>query len=285
MTTTILTSKKNNSIILALSLPLIVLVTVVSYVGLFTPDFYTRETLNWQAQAIGQDMVDLFIAMPFLLVTTLLAYRKNMNALLMWGGVLLYFIYTFTIYAFDTHFNSLFILYCLTLGLSFYSFLYFALVQRKQQWQINFKNRQPVKVTAIYLIVISILFYFLWLSDIVPAILNKQTPKGVLESGLPTNPVHVIDLAFFLPALFITGVLMLKQKTTGYILAPVFLVFFILMDITIGALIVVMKLKEIQNEMAVAYSMFGLAMFSIVLLFWYLANIKIFNTYENSDIR
>lgn len=266
---------RNNNIILILSLPLIILITIVSCIGFFTPDFYAKETLNWQAQAKGQDAVDLFIAIPFLLVTTLMAYRQNMNALLMWGGVLLYLVYTFAIYAFDTHFNQLFILYCLTLGLSFFSFLHFALLQWKQQRQINLKNRQPVKVTAIYLIVISILFYILWLSDIVPAILNNQTPKAVLESGLPTNPVHVIDLAFFLPALFITGVLMLKQKTIGYILAPVFLTFFILMDITIGALIVVMKLKGIENEISVAYVMFGLTVLSIVLLVWILKSIRI----------
>jgi hypothetical protein len=45
------------------------------------------------------------------------------------------------------------------------------------------------------------------------------------------------------------------------------------MDITIGALIVVMKLKEIQNEMAVAYIMFGLSVFSVILLLWYLRNV------------
>jgi len=39
----------SNKIILAFSLPLCALTIIVSYVGLFTHNFYSAETLNWQA--------------------------------------------------------------------------------------------------------------------------------------------------------------------------------------------------------------------------------------------
>src|SRR5450631_1289659 len=94
---------------------------IASCVGLFTPSFYSTETLNWQAQSVSQDFIDLVLIAPCLLITSILARRNNKIAILIWGGVLLYLTYTFVIYCFDIHFNKLFILYCFCLGLSFYS--------------------------------------------------------------------------------------------------------------------------------------------------------------------
>jgi hypothetical protein len=37
---------------------------------------------------------------------------------------------------------------------------------------------------------------------------------------IPTNPVHVLDLAFFLPAASASGVLLLRRHRVGYATAP-----------------------------------------------------------------
>jgi len=37
-------------------------------VGLFIPDTYAKETANWQAQALAQDIFDLFLITPLLLI-------------------------------------------------------------------------------------------------------------------------------------------------------------------------------------------------------------------------
>src|SRR5450432_4180182 len=90
-------------IVLALSLLLAVLIIITSCLGLFVPEMYTRETPNWQAQSIGQDIVNLFLVVPALIISSLLAYYKNKKALLLRPGVLLYLIYTFIIFCFDVH--------------------------------------------------------------------------------------------------------------------------------------------------------------------------------------
>jgi hypothetical protein len=51
--------------------------------------------------------------------------------------------------------------------------------------------------------------------------------------ALPTNPVHILDLAFFLPAVIATGVLLIKQRPLAYTLAPTFILFLILTGIPI----------------------------------------------------
>ena len=47
--------------------------------------------------------------------------KGSVKAFLVWSGVLLYLIYAYVIYAFDVHFNSLFLVYVAILGLSFYA--------------------------------------------------------------------------------------------------------------------------------------------------------------------
>ena len=257
-----------DGIILWLSLPLAALVIMASITGLTTPDFYAAETPNWQAQSTGQDMVDLFIISPALLITCVLAYQKRKGGILAWAGVVIYLLYTFIIFCFAVHFNKLFIVYCLALGLSFYALLWF-LQMHKTGVAKNFTN-VPRRVTGIYFIIIAIIFYFPWLSEIFPAVMKNKTPESIKETGLLTNAVHVIDLSVFLPGVFITGVLLLKKKLAGYLMAPVLLSFFILMDITISVLILVMKQKGLDGNSVLIAMMGALAITSAGLLMWYI---------------
>src|SRR6185503_15533855 len=94
--------KMNNRkpFILIISLVLAGLVIIVSLAGILIPNFYSVETPDWQAQSIGQDIVDLFVIVPCLIITSVFAYRNNRKAMLVWGGVLCYLIYTFIFYCF-----------------------------------------------------------------------------------------------------------------------------------------------------------------------------------------
>ncbi len=52
-------------------------VIVVSCYGIFINGIYAGETANWRVQAIGQDMVDLFIIVPTLITSGILGYYGN----------------------------------------------------------------------------------------------------------------------------------------------------------------------------------------------------------------
>jgi hypothetical protein len=263
----------HNKVILVLSLPLSVLIILVSCVGLLSPGFYSAETLNWQAQSVGQDMIDLFLLVPGLLITSILSYRNNRTATMAWGAVVLYLTYTFVLYCFNVHFNKLFVLYCFCLGLSFYSFMYFLLANHKA-YKVQAENNTVTRIIGIYFIVIAVLFYFLWLSEIIPAIVQNVTPKSISDTGLFTNGVQVIDLSVFLPGIFITGVFLLRKKPIGFLLTPVILGFFILMDTTIGVLAVAMKMKGLETNLMLPVIMGLLALISLALLAWYLRSLK-----------
>ena len=66
-----------------------------------------------------------------------------------------------------------------------------------------------------------------------PALLSGVLSQSLVNMALPTNPVHILDLAFFLPAIIATGVLLIKRTPLAYTLAPTFIVFLILTGIPI----------------------------------------------------
>lgn len=265
-------------IILSLSIPLSILIALVSCTGILTPDFYAEETFNWRIQSVGQDMIDLFLVVPTLLVTAMLAYRKKYIAGLLWAGVIVYILYTFIIYSFAVHFNRLFLIYCLTLGLSFYALAWFIYSQIKNPAIIRINKNSVIKATAIFFLILSLVFYFLWFSEIIPAITNNTLPKGLIETGLVTNPVQVIDLSVFLPGVFIAGCCILKRKPAGFFFAIIILTFFVLMNMTIGWLAFMMKLKGLESNLSITLIMAVLSLISFVFLAWNIKHIKIKTT-------
>lgn len=255
-------------IFLWLSLPLVILITVSGIYSLFTPAFYQQESLNWQAQSTGQDIIDVFLIAPLLLLASCYLHKIKF-AFYAWAGINLYIVYTYTIFCFAVHFNSLFFIYCFILGLSFYSLLLFIYASLKRE-ALPAVTSHP-KMTAIFLIITSLLFYAVWLMEIVPALLQQKTPALIKDTGLLTNPVWILDLAVVLPGIFSCGIFLLYKKRAGYALAPVILTFLILMNATIAFLSLFMQSKGVaEKDIIIPSIMTALAIYCIILLRYFL---------------
>ena len=257
--------------ILLSTILLALLIAIVSFFGLFVTNFYNKETPNWQLQTVGQDVVDLFIVVPVLIITVLFFVRKNLIAGFLWAGTLTYILYTFLIYCYNIHFNQFFLIYCFILGLSFYLLAWFIYTQVRDPFIVDTKNRAVVRATGIFFIVVAVMFYVLWLSDIVPAMFDDTVPKGLADTGLVTNPVHVIDLSVLLPAIFIIGIKVLRNKPLGFLFAIIILAFFVLMNTTIAWLAFKLYQEGFDPNPSVIAIMSVLTLLSIALLTW---NIK-----------
>jgi hypothetical protein len=136
-----------------------------------------------------------------------------------------------------------------------------------------FKPKVPVRTTGIYLLFVSVMFYFLWLKEIIPSVLDNNVPKSVSDYNLLVNPVHVIDIAFALPGLIITAVLLMKKNRYGYIFTPISLGFVILMAIALIAMVLMVKIRDLSDEGSVAVIFVVLAVISAVFLALFLKNL------------
>jgi hypothetical protein len=107
------------------------------------------------------------------------------------------------------------------------------------------------------------------LSEIVPAVFSDTTPQALIDTGLPTNPVHVLDTAILLPASLITGVLLKGGRSTGYLLAPMLLGTFIVLGIGIVGVFSVLASRGEVVPWGVAGAMGAIAagMFLILIRF------------------
>src|SRR5688572_3971152 len=91
-----------------MSIPIAGLAIATSVIGIFVDSIYSKETANWAAQGVGQDVANL-VAFPALLLFAWAARRGSMRAYIGWLGTLIYSAYTFVIYAFAIHFGPVFL--------------------------------------------------------------------------------------------------------------------------------------------------------------------------------
>src|SRR6056297_2261862 len=101
---------------------------------------------------------------------------------------------------------------------------------------------------GLYFILIAIMFYGIWLKEVLPAILDDTLPKSVSDYNLLVNPIHVLDIAIVLPGLIIAAILLLKKRPLGYILAPVFLVFIVILAGALMGMVFKLKAEGISDE-------------------------------------
>jgi len=251
-------------VITAGSLALAALMVIVSLGGILVPSTYAAETADWRAQALGQDWFDLLVAAPWLVVCAVGTMRGVWYWHLLLGGSLLFSLYTFVIYAFSVHFGPLFPIYCAALGLAFYLSLF--LIRDVEVPAVRRDRELPVRVTGILLLAIGGLFALLWLAEIAGAIAAGEPPPSLVQTGLPSNPVHVMDLAIVLPAHVIAGVALLARRPAGMRLAPLLLAFGVLMASSIAGMMIAMRLLRADAALPVAGAMLVVAAVSALVL-------------------
>lgn len=216
------------------------LLAVTSAAGLAIPAVYQRETASWAAQGMGQDVVDLLIVFPALLIAMTRARAGSPWAAALWRGLMLYVIYSFVLYAFFMHFNILFPLYVAVLGLSFFALVTNTIRIDRGRAAHYFVDTFTRRSVSAFLVVISLAFAGLWLNEIVPALIAGTTPWSALHMGFPVNPVHVMDLAIMLPGMVMVAVLLWRNNVWGRVWAAPMLVFMIVMGVAILAMSLVM---------------------------------------------
>jgi hypothetical protein len=214
-----------------------VLIVASSVLGIFDSITYSRYTSSLASQARAQDALDI-IAVAVFLVGGYLLSKGSVRGFELWTGALLFLIYAFVIYAFGSPFNDLFLLYVAILGLVVYTFIGGVLrLDFERVKEIAPMGRRTRVVLGLLLVILGVSFYFVWLKEDVPALLSGTVPSSVTAAGEVVNPVHVLDMALYLPALIVTGVSLLKNKSVGHTFGVPLLIFSILTFAAIGLIV------------------------------------------------
>ena len=267
-------SVRRTNVWLWLTFPIAILLTIAAGGGVFISGLY-RDTPYFVAQAVGQDLISLAVVLPTLVVTAFLASRGSSRARLVWLGGLVYLVYTYVVAAFDVSFNSLFLIYVALLGCSLYALIGGLVTANMAGIKASFSEKTPAKAVSIYLAVLAVLFYFMWLSEIVPALMAGKIPQSIQDNGTPTNAVHVLDMAWVLPSFGITAVSLWRKQALGYTLAGAILSYGVLLVLAILSMVVFM-IREGHPVVVPQVVIFGaLFVISLGMLIWYMKGLKL----------
>ncbi len=257
-----------------LSIAAALLAVVSSVIALAVTRIYADLTSIFLPQALAQDIANLAVASPALLILAARALRGSLRAYLLWLGALTYTVYNYVIYAFSIPFGPLFLPWVAVLGLCIYSLIGGVTAVDHTAVKARFASRRAVTLVAWFLIVMAVLFGLLWLSEDVPALMAGRTPQSLTDMALTTNPVHILDLGFFLPAVIVTGVLILKSKPLGYTLALPFIVFLVLTGVPILLTPVVQAARGEAAAWGVVVPIGTLTVVLLGVLAWVLSTIQ-----------
>jgi hypothetical protein len=167
---------------------------------------------------LGQDLVTLLVAVPFLVESARRARRGSTRALLCWMGALLYVAYFYYFYVVGIRLDAFFPVHIALVSMSMYGLLalFFALDLR--ELKARFDHRTPVRLIGGFLIVSALVFGGMWLD------MTTSALRAGRELDQVSRLVIAIDGVVLLPLTFFGGVWLWRRLPIGYALAGLLLV-------------------------------------------------------------
>ncbi|MBJ7610783.1 MAG: hypothetical protein JF924_00535 [Candidatus Dormibacteraeota bacterium] len=140
-------------------------------------------------------------------------------------GALGYLLYPYAIFAFDAVLNPATPLYIAVVGLAVWSFALSMPRIAEIEVEATVGDRVWRRASSVFRLVIAGIFALLWLSQIARAAITGQQPQALRDSGWPTSPIYVLDLALLVPLCVVIGIRLLARRPGALRFAVPLLVF------------------------------------------------------------
>jgi len=195
-------------------LPLIIgalaaaLAVLVAAFSLMNTQIYTGHVAaRMMPGTVSQDLFSVIVGAVLLGLCGVLRRRDGV-LWLFWMGCVGYLAYAYAIYAFEAVITPLFLLYVAILGLSIWSAI--AFLARVDLGALR-AGRPPRRLTAALFGMLVVMFLFLWMTILIPAIHEGTRAEG--------NTIFILDLSFVLPLLAVAAVMLVASAPMGDLLA------------------------------------------------------------------
>ena len=204
------------------------LAAISAAAGLFVADLY-RDPDAWVRQARAADLVTLFAVVPTLAIGLWRARTGSEGGRLAVLAALGYLAYNYGIFGFSVAINPMTVVHIGVLGLSVWALVLALIGIAQEPLRGPVGHDLPRRTTAGFLLAVPALFALLWLGQIGQSIATGEPPAALTATGLPTNPVYTLDLAFALPFLAVAGVALARRTRPAAPLAAAALAWTVLM--------------------------------------------------------
>lgn len=215
-----------------LSIALAVVTTVAAGLSAFGDVLKGPDVMKGSARGTG--IVVLFVTVPLLSAAMWVTVRGSVAALLVWLGAVAHILYQSVLFLFGTPFNDVFLLYVAMASLALWSLIVIFASIDLGGVRARIEPTLPVRPIAVYVWVIVVLNGALWLKTAASGIGAEGTPGFLVGTGLPTNPVYVEDLVFWLPLMAVAAWWLWRRLDRGYVVIGAMLVMWFVESITVA---------------------------------------------------
>jgi hypothetical protein len=209
-------------------------------VTLWGRGLYQQMSADVEPQGIAQDWITLLVAVPALLLTLRWARRGSLAGRVLLAGTLAYFFVTYLFYLMMAMYNGLFLVYAALLASSFFALALALLELDPRRIERRLAGHDAlINAAGGFLLLTTTSIALLWLGIVVPPLL-RASPIPDEVAHYTTLVVQGLDLGLLLPLGFVAGALLLRRRRLGYLLAPVYLAFLVLLMTALTAKVVAM---------------------------------------------
>jgi len=193
--------------VLSLFIAGLLVFTSVSGILLGSTIYPTEELFN---NFISNDIVNLLIGLPVILVSIFLTIRGNLIGLLFLPGALLFVIYNYLIYLLAIPLNCIFLLYITLIISSVYVIISLASNIDGKPIQQQLSGVVHERISGLILVAMGLLFMLQASGAMIDAFINQIQITGI------DIAVHVAD--FLISPIFVLGgILLWRRKEFGYV--------------------------------------------------------------------
>ena len=216
---------------------------------------YYWDTVSSAAQMQANDLVTLALGLPLLAISFWLTLRGSLRGRLLMTGTLGFILYTYITMCFGAAYNKLFLIYVALFSLSLFAFILSMTSFDLKTLPSHFSDKLPRGWIAGLLFFAAAFLSLAWLGRIAATFAPNSIP--VLENTTSMF-IQAMDLGLIVPLCVMSGVLLLRRRAWGYLLASIGLMKFL----TMGVAVSMMSLNMLR--VGVAISMVEVSVFPII---------------------
>jgi len=206
---------------------------------------YSWDTVSSAAQMQANDAVTLFVALPLLGIAYRLTQKGSLRGKLLLTGTLGFILYTYITMCFGAAYNPFFLIYVALFSLSLFAFVLSMMSFEVNSLTAHFSEKLPRRWIAGLLFFAAAFLSLAWLGRIAPTFMPGAVP---LLENTTSMFIQAMDLGIVVPVCILSGVLLLRRRPWGYLLASVGLIKFL----TLGTAVSLMALNMARVGVAVS---------------------------------
>jgi len=211
------------------------------------------------AEARGWSAATLLVAIPLAIISLRAACRGSIRGRLVWLGALAYFAYTYLEFAVSPPFTALYLLYVAAFACAIPALVIGVVSIDIVELRVAFGDRVPRRTIGIFSLLFASLLAIAWLKGIASLTVAGTFGWPVGEDAVK-HVVHALDLGLQVPLGISAGVMLLRHRPAGLLVAAIMLV----NGVCMGAALTAMVLCSTADAGTSAWMAVPFALFWII---------------------